>query len=109
MIPTAVAIGEKYTYFISDHYKFLENEKPAKETSLNSTNNSFDSFNYHLAKCDEDALRTMKGKQIRTFYSKEGIEEDDVEEDIWRTRRELGGWVEEKRNLDKPPYCKGNL
>ena len=27
LIPTAMAVGEKYTYFISDHYKFIENNK----------------------------------------------------------------------------------
>ena len=35
MIPTAVAVGEKYKNFISDHYKFNENEKTEDGTLLN--------------------------------------------------------------------------
>ena len=25
MIPTAIVFGEKYKYFLSEHYKFIEN------------------------------------------------------------------------------------
>ena len=39
-----IAIGEKITYFISNHYKFIENDKIEEVSLLNSTNNSLDPF-----------------------------------------------------------------
>ena len=35
MCPYAIVIGEKYTYFINDHYKFIENNKIAAGILLN--------------------------------------------------------------------------
>ena len=40
----------------------------------------------------------MECNQIHRFYPNEEAENDD-EEDIWRTQRELDDWVEEQRNL----------
>ena len=42
MIPTVMALGEKYTFFIYDHYNFLENLKIEDFTLSNSTNDSLD-------------------------------------------------------------------
>ena len=107
IIPTAIAV-EKYTYFISDHYKFIENKKIAEGTLLDSTNDSLDHFDdHHLAKCGEGAFKTMECNQIHSFYPNEEAE-DDEQEDIWRTQRELDDRVEEQKNLDKPAYCNGN-
>ena len=38
--PHTIAIGEKYTHFISIHYKFIENDKIEDGNLLKATNNS---------------------------------------------------------------------
>ena len=42
MTPYAFTVGKKYTYFKSEHYRFIENDKIEEGTSLNSSNNSVD-------------------------------------------------------------------
>ena len=44
------AVGLRYTYFISTHYKITENDKIEEGTLLNSSNDSLDSYEYHLSK-----------------------------------------------------------
>ena len=39
MFPYTFAMGEKYTYFLCFHYKFIENDKIEEGTLLNSANN----------------------------------------------------------------------
>ena len=102
MILTAIAIGEKYTYFISDHFNVIENERIEEGTLSNSTNDSLDPFDYHIAKCGEGAFKTMECNQIHNFYPNEDAEQNDDEEDIWRAQRQIEVWVEEQRNLDEP-------
>ena len=51
MCPHPFTVGEKYTYFISNHYKFIENDKIEEGTLLNGKNNNLDPFLYHLGKC----------------------------------------------------------
>ena len=58
MWPYTIAIGEKFTYFITFHYKCSENEKSEERTLLNATNCSLDPFDYHLGKCGVDSLKT---------------------------------------------------
>ena len=67
MIPTAVAIGETKTYFISDHYQLIGNNKIEEGSLLNSTNYSLNPFDYHLAKCGQGAFKTMLSNQSRSF------------------------------------------
>ena len=50
MIPYAVMVGEKYTYFLCNRYKFIENDKIEEGTLLNATNNSLNPFDYHAEK-----------------------------------------------------------
>ena len=38
MVPYTFAIGEKYTYFMSTDYKFIENNKIEEGALLNATN-----------------------------------------------------------------------
>ena len=57
VIPYTFAVGEKYTYFISTHYKFIENDKIQEGTLLNSLNDSLDPYDYHLSK---NGLRCLK-------------------------------------------------
>ena len=47
MVPYTVAVGEKYTYFLSSHYKLIENDKIEHGTLLNATNNSLNPYYYH--------------------------------------------------------------
>ena len=49
--PYTSVLGEKFTYYISTHYKFNENDKIEEGTLLNATNDSLDLFDYHLEKC----------------------------------------------------------
>ena len=50
MIPYPFAVGEKYTYFLSTHYKFIENDKIQEDMLLNSSHDSLDPYHYHLCK-----------------------------------------------------------
>ena len=51
MVPHAIIIGEKYTYFLYNRYKFIENDKIDEGSLLNRTNSSLDPFDYHVEKC----------------------------------------------------------
>ena len=89
MIPYAIIVGEKYTYFVARHYKFIGNNKIKEEGSfLNATNNSLDPFDYHLNKCDKDSFKKIERSLIHTFWPdvEEDIENEDdddlVEEDV---------------------------
>ena len=44
MTPYVFAVGSRYTYFISKHYKFFENDKIEEGTLLNSSNDSLDPY-----------------------------------------------------------------
>ena len=56
MIPYTIAVGERYTYFISSHCKFIENDKIQEGTLLNSSNDSLDPYDYHLSRNGLDCL-----------------------------------------------------
>ena len=49
-IPHTFAIGEKYTFSISTHYEFIENNKIEEGTLLNPSSDSLDPYDYHLSK-----------------------------------------------------------
>ena len=44
------AVGSRYTYFISTHYKLFENDKIEEGTLLNSLDDSLDPYDYHLSR-----------------------------------------------------------
>ena len=48
MIPYAIMLAEKYTYFLYHRYTFIENNKIQGGTFLNATNTSLDPYGYHL-------------------------------------------------------------
>ena len=75
MVPYAILIGEKYTYFISHHYKFIENDRIEEGTLLNGLN----PFAYHLVKCGGDGFKTLERSQIHTFWPGVGGNEDVVD------------------------------
>ena len=101
---------EKDTYFITDHYKFIENNKYDDGTSLKSTNDSFDPFGCHMLKCGKNAVQESRYEQIYTYYTKtnEDDEEDDEEEGIWRAQRSLDVWAREQEALFKLDRCNGS-
>ena len=57
MIPHAIMIGERYTYFLYHRYKFIENDKIEEGSLLNATNISLDPYEYHLEKCGIDSFK----------------------------------------------------
>ena len=75
-------VGERYTYFISKLYKFIENNNIQEGTLSIFTISSPHPFAYHLAKCGECGFKTMVCNEIRRFYSNEEGEEDAEEEDF---------------------------
>ena len=79
MSPYTFAIGKKYTYFISVHHKFIENDKIEDGTLLNARNNNLDPFDYHLEKCGVDSFKVLEHSQIHTCCPH--IEEESEEED----------------------------
>ena len=89
MIPHAIMIGKKHTYFLYHHYEFIENDKIEENTLLNATNDSFDPYDYHLEKCGIDSFKKLEGNLIHSFWPCHGenmeTESDDndlVVEDI---------------------------
>ena len=94
MIPHAIMIGERYTYFLHHHHKFIENDKIEEGTLLNATNKSLDPYNYHLEKCGIDSFKKLEHCLIHTFWvghgentENENDNDDDlVEEDILEIR-----------------------
>ena len=77
-IPTATAVGDKYTYFLFDHYQFIEN-KIKKGTFLIFTNDSVDVSDHHHSKSGGFGLGVIECNQIHNYYPDE---EDDEDEDM---------------------------
>ena len=91
MTPYVSAVGSRYTYFISTHYKFIGNDKIEKGTVLNSSNNSLHPYDYHLSKNEMDCFKKLlECNRIHSFwpgmecgFMEEIVEgEEDVEENV---------------------------
>ena len=99
-VPYAILLGEEYTYFFYNRYKFFKNDKIEEGTLLNTIYGSSDPYDYHVEKCGIDAFNKLEHVQIHTFYPHEedGENEDDdlVEED------------EENEALIETIYTNGN-
>ena len=54
MIPHAIMIGERYTYFFYHRYKLTENDKILEGTLLNASRSSLDPYDYHIGRCGID-------------------------------------------------------
>ena len=74
MIPYAIMIGEKYTFFIAHHYKFLENDKIEEGTLLISTNGY--PYDYHVEKYGENSFKKLEYSLIHTCRVGYGENED---------------------------------
>ena len=79
MCPYAIVIGEKHTYFLDNHYKFIKNDKLEDGTLLNGTDDSLDPFDYHLWNCGANSFKKLEYSQIHRFYS--DIEYENVEQE----------------------------
>ena len=99
MIPYTFPVGDKYTYFLSSHYKIIQNDKIEEGTLLNATNDSSDPFDYHLGKCGVDSFKTLEHTQIQAFYPHE---EDEEKED-----GDLVAEDEGNEDLIESNYCNG--
>ena len=99
LIPYAIMIAEKYTYFLDHHYKLIENNKIEEGTLLNTTNDSFDPYDYHLENCGIDSFKKLECNLIHSFWPGHGedIDDDLVEEDE----------VEGNGDLNETQYFKG--
>ena len=98
MIPHAIMIGERYTYFLYHHYKFIENDKIEEGTLLNATNISLDPYDFHLEKCGIDSFKKLERSLIHSFWSGHG-EDIEVEDDVL---------VEEDINIHEIEYTHGD-
>ena len=79
MIPYAFIIGEKYTYFIVIHYKFIQNDKVEEDTLLNATSARLYPFDYHLEKCGVDSFKNLERSLIHSCWPDDGGYEEDEE------------------------------
>ena len=64
MVPHAIIIGEKYTYFIAHLSIFIENDKIEKGSLLISLN----PFAYHINKCGIDSFKKLERSLIHSCW-----------------------------------------
>ena len=101
MVPYAIMIGEKFTYFLHHRYKFIGNDKIEEGTLLNATNNNLDPFLYHLAKCGVDSFKNLEHSLIHTCWPGHGENEDNGDDDLVEED-------EENEDLIEIKYTNGN-
>ena len=105
MCPFAIMVGEKYTYFLSNQYKLIENDKIGEGTFLKATKNNFDPFLHHLGKCDVDSFKTLERSQIRSCWPHDDEEEENVDLVVEDEDTVL---IEEDEDLIEANYSNGN-
>ena len=82
MIPHAIMIGERYTYFLYHRYKFIENDKILEGSLLNASHSSQDSYDYHIERCGIDSFKKIDHSLIHTFWSGHGEDQNENVEDV---------------------------
>ena len=82
MIPHAIMIGERYTYFLYHRYKFIENDKILEGTLLNASRSSLDPYDYHTESCGIDSLKKLDHSLIHTFWPGHGEDQNENVEDV---------------------------
>ena len=95
MIPYALVIGEKYTYFLYNRYKFIKNDNIEEGSLLNATNYDLDLYNYHVQKCGVGSYKKLDRSLIHTCWPDQEEDDDLVEE-------------EENEDLFEVSYANGN-
>ena len=76
MIPYAIIIGEKYTYFLYNRYKIQE------RTLLNTIDGLLDPYDYHVEKCGIVAFKKLEHTQIHTCWLGFGEDIEDEDDDL---------------------------
>ena len=105
MIPYTIILGKKFTNFLYNRYKFIENNKIEEETLLNATNTSLDPYGYHAEKCGLDSCKKLEHSLIHTCWPVHGENEDDIS-DVEKTVEEVE--VDGYEDLIETHYLKGN-
>ena len=103
MIPYTIIVGDKFTYFLYNRYKFIENNKTEKGTLLNATNTSLDPYDYHVEKCGLDSFKKLEPCFFHTCWPGHG-EDIEIGDDI----SDVEGEVEEVVDLIETQYLNGN-
>ena len=101
MIPFTSVVGEKYTYFISTHYIFIENNKIEGGTLLNATNDNSDPSENHLEKSGLKSFKKLECSQIHLFYPHD-------EQDVENEDKDLVEEDEEDEHLIETNFCNRN-
>ena len=68
MVPYAKTLGEKYTYFLYNRYKYNQIDKIEEGNSLKVTNKSLDPYDYHVEICGTDAFKKLANELIHTCW-----------------------------------------
>ena len=80
MVPCAIIIGEKYTYFIYKRYKLIESVKIEERSLLCRTNSSLDPLDYRVETCGVDSFKKLERSLIHTFWPSVGEDIEDGED-----------------------------
>ena len=64
MITYPVTVVEKKHIFANYHYEFIKNKTMEERSSMNSTNDSVDTYDYHPLKSGEKMFKKMTKKFI---------------------------------------------
>ena len=78
MVPYIIILVEKFTYFLYNRYKFIENNKIEEGTLLNATNTGLDPYDYHVEKCGLDSFKKLEHSLIHNCWPGHGEDEDDI-------------------------------
>ena len=76
--PYTFAIVDKYIYFISTRYNYIENDEVEEGTLLNATNDSLDPFDYHLEKCGIHSFKKLESSLTHTCWPRD--DEEDIKD-----------------------------
>ena len=68
-------------FFPFDHYEFIKNEKIEKGSLLNSTNDSVDTYDYHVLKCGENMFAKFRLEEFHPSYKGDDEEMPHEDED----------------------------
>ena len=99
--PYAFILGGKYTYFLYNRYKFIENDEIEEGILLNATINSLDPYDYHVEKCGKDAFEKLEHTQIHSCWPGVGEAIEDEDDDLVEEK-------EENDDLIATIYTNGN-
>ena len=97
MIPFVIAVGERYTYFLYNRYRFIGNDKIEEGTLLNTTDYSIDPFDYHVEKCGGNSFKKIEFSLIHSYWLNQD-EDDDDDDDV----------IEQEILIEKPAYLNGD-